>query len=85
MKLQCYQYFSIIYNHYYRQAIFAPSLFDNYASSGFPGITDLLFDYEEVKAQDKIQRENELKKHVSDLTIMTHRAISMLTDFHQFD
>nr|XP_053627349.1 N-acetylated-alpha-linked acidic dipeptidase 2-like isoform X2 [Cherax quadricarinatus] len=65
-----------------RHAVFASSQFDNYAPSGFPGISDLLYRIEELDAAERLKKEEEIKKHISDLTIMTERAASFLQDFH---
>ncbi|XP_069165588.1 N-acetylated-alpha-linked acidic dipeptidase 2 [Procambarus clarkii] len=65
-----------------RHAVFAPSQFDSYAASGFPGITDLLHNMETLTDTERQEREEQIKRHVSDLTIMMQRATSFLKDFH---
>ncbi|XP_069165778.1 N-acetylated-alpha-linked acidic dipeptidase 2-like isoform X3 [Procambarus clarkii] len=65
-----------------RHAVFAPSQFDSYAASGFPGITDLLYNMETLTDTERQEREEQIKRHVSDLTIMMQRATSFLKDFH---
>nr|XP_053627350.1 glutamate carboxypeptidase 2-like [Cherax quadricarinatus] len=65
-----------------RHAVFAPSQFDNYATSGFPGISDLLHNIEELNETERLKKEEEIKRHISDLTIMVQRAVSLLKDFH---
>nr|XP_053650513.1 N-acetylated-alpha-linked acidic dipeptidase 2-like isoform X1 [Cherax quadricarinatus]XP_053650514.1 N-acetylated-alpha-linked acidic dipeptidase 2-like isoform X1 [Cherax quadricarinatus] len=65
-----------------RHAVFAPSQFDYYSTSCFPGITDLLYGMEDLSGRDRLMREDQIKRHVSDLTIMIQRASSYLRDFH---
>ncbi|XP_066957669.1 N-acetylated-alpha-linked acidic dipeptidase 2-like [Macrobrachium rosenbergii] len=65
-----------------RHAIFAPSKFDDYAASGFPGITDLLYQYEGLDAGNQQKKGEEIKRHISDLTILFQRATGLLKDFH---
>ena len=65
-----------------RNVLSAPSQFDNYASSGFPGLSDLLHKIDKLSTKERTEREKKLKRHISDLTIMTNRAISMLKETH---
>lgn len=69
--------------HSIRHAVFAPSQFNKYAAAGFPGLTDLLFDYGDLVGEEKGKREEEIKKHTSDLTIMIERAARWLQDGYQ--
>jgi len=67
----------------YRHVITAPSLFDAYGGSAFPGVADLLYG---LKDLDPANHEHErivkqLKKHVSDLMIITQRAAHYLKPF----
>merc|ERR1712080_123387 len=60
----------------YRHVIVAPSLFDAYGGSAFPGVGDLLYKIEE---QDPASSSHSrlvklLRKHVSDLMIVVQRA-----------
>merc|ERR1712179_440091 len=60
----------------YRHVIVAPSLFDAYGGSAFPGVGDLVYRIEE---QDATSPEHSrllklLRKHVSDLMIVIGRA-----------
>lgn len=65
-----------------RHAVFAPSQFDNYATAGFPGISDLLYGYDGLGPEETTERQKEIKRHISDLTILVQRASSLLEDFH---
>lgn len=65
-----------------RHAVFAPSQFDSYAASGFPGISDLLYKIDDLEPEELHQREKDIMKHISDLTILVQRATSLLRDFH---
>ncbi|KAK7083133.1 Glutamate carboxypeptidase 2, partial [Halocaridina rubra] len=65
-----------------RHAIFSPSQFDSYAASGFPGISDLLYKIDDLDYEENAQREKDIKRHISDLTILIQRATSLLKDFH---
>ncbi|XP_037804031.1 N-acetylated-alpha-linked acidic dipeptidase 2-like [Penaeus monodon] len=65
-----------------RHAIFAPSQFDNYATAGFPGISDLLYGYDSLGTEEMTARQKEIRRHISDLTILVQRASSLLEDFH---
>ena len=71
----------------YRHVISAPSLFDAYGGSAFPGIGDLLYG---LKNLDTTSPEHEkivkqLKKHVSDLMIIIQRAADYLKPFPVYD
>ena len=63
-----------------RHAIFASGLFDTYGSSAFPGLTDALHEYEDLTGEEKIKRDKVIKRHISDLTILMHRAKLFLKD-----
>ncbi|XP_068244911.1 LOW QUALITY PROTEIN: N-acetylated-alpha-linked acidic dipeptidase 2-like [Palaemon carinicauda] len=66
-----------------RHAIFAPSQFDGYDASGFPGISDLLYEYNLLRPGDlRRKKEEEIKRHISDVTILFQRATGLLEDFH---
>ncbi|KAK7069649.1 hypothetical protein SK128_003416 [Halocaridina rubra] len=65
-----------------RHAVFAASKFDSYAASGFPGISDLLYDIDDLEGETLDQRKNEIRKHISDLTILMQRAVNLLKDYH---
>ena len=60
----------------------APSLFDAYGGSAFPGIGDLLYKLDEVKEGDTSPEYKavlkQIKKHVSDLMIIIKRAAHYL-------
>ena len=64
----------------YRHVVTAPSLFDAYGGSAFPGIGDLLYKLDETEENgeeyDVVVKQ--LKKHVSDLMIITQRAAHYL-------
>ncbi|XP_064110494.1 N-acetylated-alpha-linked acidic dipeptidase 2-like isoform X2 [Macrobrachium nipponense] len=65
-----------------RHAIFAPSLYDAYGTSAFPGISDLLFRINTSKDKvKKEQRKETLRRHISDVTIVLQRAARFLEDF----
>jgi len=64
----------------YRHVITAPSLFDAYGGSAFPGVGDLMFSLEELEP-DSDQYEKvvkQLRKHISDLMIIVQRAAEYL-------
>ena len=64
----------------YRHVVTAPSLFDAYGGSAFPGIGDLLYklDQSEEGSQDYKLTVKQLRKHISDLMIITQRAAHYL-------
>lgn len=64
-----------------RHAIFAPSQFDHYAAAAFPGISDLLYRIDTLQGDELIQREKDIRRHISDLTILMQRAVGLLKDF----
>ena len=68
----------------HRHLIFAPSMFDSYAAMGLPGINDLLHEFDDLSNDDKKKRTNELRKHISDITISIHKGINMLKSFDGF-
>jgi len=60
----------------YRHVIVAPSMFDAYGGSAFPGVGDILYN---INEQDPGSAEHTrlvkvLRKHVSDLMILIGRA-----------
>ncbi|XP_064110762.1 N-acetylated-alpha-linked acidic dipeptidase 2-like [Macrobrachium nipponense] len=65
-----------------RHAIFAPSLFDDYAVSGFPAIADLLYEYYALPPKARQGKGKEIMRHISDLTILFQKATGLLEDFH---
>lgn len=71
----------------YRHVITAPSLFDAYGGSAFPGIGDLLYGLKGLEStspeHEKIVKQ--LKKHVSDLMIIIQRAADYLKPFPVYD
>ena len=68
-----------------RHAIFAPSRFNKYSGNGFPAISDLLYEFEKLTIgnPDHKKRVNLLKRHVSDLMIMTKAATRFLKPLDQ--
>lgn len=62
----------------YRHAVIAPSLFDAYGGSAFPGLGDLLYNIDILGEEDRATRIKTLKKHVSDLMIVAMRAAEFL-------
>jgi len=61
----------------YRHVVSAPSLFDAYGGSAFPGIGDLLYKLDQISDQNSQEYKNvikQIKKHVSDLMIIIKRA-----------
>ncbi|KAL7645737.1 UNVERIFIED_CONTAM: hypothetical protein RMT77_002614 [Armadillidium vulgare] len=65
-----------------RNAAFSQSLFDKYSSSGFPGFTDLLYDFDSLNQTEQESRTKQIKRYISDLTIMTDRAAAFLEDVY---
>jgi N-acetylated-alpha-linked acidic dipeptidase len=61
-----------------RNAIFAPSKYNAYGASAFPGLIDLLFDADKLKPDELQIRGEEIKKHISDLMIMMNNAAKFL-------
>ena len=64
----------------YRHVVTAPSLFDAYGGSAFPGIGDLLYklDQSEEGSSEHGLTVKQLRKHISDLMIITQRAAHYL-------
>jgi len=60
----------------YRHVVTAPSLFDAYGGSAFPGIGDLLYSIQKESGDADRNEEltKKLRKHVSDLMILVQRA-----------
>ncbi|XP_064110869.1 N-acetylated-alpha-linked acidic dipeptidase 2-like [Macrobrachium nipponense] len=65
-----------------RHAIFAPSQFDSYAAAGFPGISDLLYRIDDLQGEELSKRHKEIRRHISDLTILLQKASGLLEDFN---
>ena len=66
-----------------RHAIFAPAKFNAYGASAFPGISDLSFEIEKLTGQAKLDRWEEIKKHLSDLMIIVKSAAAYLKPLDQ--
>jgi hypothetical protein len=64
----------------YRHVISAPSLFNSYGGSAFPGVGDLLYNLEglDPASSDHLKVVKQLRKHVSDLMIIIQRATEYL-------
>jgi len=64
----------------YRHVVTAPSLFDAYGGSAFPGIGDLLYklDQTQENSADNKMVMKQIKKHVSDLMVIIKRAANYL-------
>jgi hypothetical protein len=62
----------------YRHAIIAPSQFDAYGGSAFPGLGDLVHGIEDLSESDRSIQIEKLKKHTSDLMILVNRAAMYL-------
>ncbi|XP_066957584.1 N-acetylated-alpha-linked acidic dipeptidase 2 [Macrobrachium rosenbergii] len=65
-----------------RHAVFAPSQFDSYAAAGFPGISDLLYKIDDLQEEELSKRHKEIRRHISDLTILLQKASGLLEDFN---
>ncbi len=61
-----------------RHAIFAPAKFNKYGSSAFPGISDLLHEVDRLRGDEKTDRWEKIKKHISDLMILVQSAKAFL-------
>ncbi len=61
-----------------RHAIFAPAKFNKYGASAFPGLLDLLHEVDELNEDEKKERWERIKRHVSDLMIMIKSASDFL-------
>ena len=62
--------------------IMSPAKFDLYGSGYFPGIGDLLSDYETLTEDEKKVRVVTLKKHVSQLMVVILRAVDHLKEVY---
>merc|ERR1712107_230438 len=61
----------------YRHVVTAPSLFDAYGGSAFPGIGDLIYKLDQIQDQESVEYKTvmkQIKKHVSELMIIIKRA-----------
>jgi len=67
----------------YRHAIIAPSQFDAYGGSAFPGLGDLLHGIDSMDAEDRSVQIKKLKRHISDLMIVVQRAAAYLKPLSQ--
>merc|ERR1711892_1382903 len=71
----------------YRHVITAPSLFDAYGGSAFPGVGDLMFGLDSLdSASPEYEKKfKQLKKHISDLMIIIQRAADYLKPLPVYD
>ena len=67
-----------------RHAIFAPGKFNIYGGGGFPAISDLLYEHDKLvkDTPEYKERWDLIKRHVSDLMIMTQSAARYLRPYH---
>jgi len=61
-----------------RHAIFAPAKFNKYGQSIFPGLLDLIHGIQKLEGQELEDRWKQIKRHASDLMIMTRNAADFL-------
>ncbi|XP_076313900.1 N-acetylated-alpha-linked acidic dipeptidase 2-like [Tachypleus tridentatus] len=61
-----------------RNIAFAPSKYDSYSSHGFPAIHDLSYGIDNLSDEDKHARWEEIKLHISDLTVALRQAKAVL-------
>ena len=67
----------------YSHAIMSPSKFDSYGSGYFPGIGDILYDYDtQSEEQQKVSLVT-LKKHVDQLMVVILRAVDHLKEIYK--
>merc|ERR1719400_1696355 len=66
----------------YSHAIMSPAKFDSYGSGYFPGIGDLLYDFDTLTEEEKKVRVVTLKKHVSQLMVVILRAVDYLKEVY---
>ena len=61
----------------YSHAIMSPAKFDSYGSGYFPGIGDLLYDFDTLTEDEKKLRVVALKKHVSQLPTCLQHVVNI--------
>jgi len=66
----------------YSHAIMSPSKFDSYGSGYFPGIGDILYDYDSLSDEDQKNSLVTLEKHISQLMVVILRAVDHLKDVY---
>ncbi len=64
----------------YRHSIISPSQFNTYGESTFPGILDLLYNFDRLEGEEREKRIHQLEKHVSDLMVVIKGAKDFLDD-----
>ena len=67
----------------YSHAIMSPSKFDSYGSGYFPGIGDILYDYDSLSEEDQKNSLVTLEKHISQLMVVILRAVDHLKDVYK--
>ena len=69
-----------------RNVLFAPSKYNNYAGSSFPGVVDTLFEAEQVAGDmDALTEKLEpVKKQISIVTFCIEAAAALLNDYDKF-
>ena len=63
---------------YFRHGIFSASKYDAYASSGYPGLSDLLHKYENLTQEEKMARLEEIQIHLTKVMVSIHQAAALL-------
>jgi len=64
----------------YKHALFSPAKFNLYAGAVFPGVEDLMHDFDDIDTSEKPERIKQLQRHLSDLMIMFRQATRWLSD-----
>ena len=82
MKLLLIYYHTSLY-FLSRHLISAPSKFNSYAGSAFPGLGNLLFDIENVA--DQAERWEEVRRHLATLIFTIRSAASTLAPVDAFN
>jgi len=69
----------------FRHAVLSPAATDSYGSDVFPGIADLLSDYDELDENGQNERKKELAMHLTQLVAVIKRASDLIGDLAVFE
>jgi N-acetylated-alpha-linked acidic dipeptidase len=79
MRLVCFDIYV------FRHVLFAPSVFNTYAGTSFPGLVDLMWHIERLTGDEMEQRWDQVRRHLATIIYTIESATSTLKPTTQFN
>jgi len=67
-----------------RHVLFAPSAFNTYSSSSFPGLVDLMWGIDRLSPSERLGRWQQVRRHLATVIYTVQSASSVLRPPHRF-